>query len=86
MLPRHTDYRIEQLCVRAKAAKSDLDIRIVLKELRGALSEHTGLARESLEAQVSALITLQAKIKEFEDAKIRECEMEESDSRAPDAA
>ena len=38
----------------------------MLGQLRDALSEHIGLARQSLKAQISALSTLQAKTKDIE--------------------
>jgi hypothetical protein len=62
-LPRHTDIKIDELCAKAKAAKTEPEVRQVVGQLRSALSEHIGLARESLEAQVSALSTLEAKTK-----------------------
>lgn len=60
-MPRHTDIRIEELCTRTKAAQTETEASGVLKELQATLSEHIELARESLEAQVSTLSTLEAK-------------------------
>lgn len=65
-LPRHTELKIDELCARARAAKTERDVKRVLGELRAALSEHIGLARQSLEAQISTLSTLQAKTKDIE--------------------
>jgi len=60
-LPRHTESKIDELCAKAKAAKTEREAKRLVVELRSALSEHIGLARQSLEAQVSALSTLEAK-------------------------
>jgi hypothetical protein len=60
-LPRHTDIKIDELCAKATAAKTEREAKRAVGELRSALSEHIGLARQSLEAQVSALSTLEAK-------------------------
>jgi len=65
-LPRHTEVRIDDLCARAKAANTEREVKRVLRQLRAALAEHIGLARQSLEAQISALSTLQAKTKDIE--------------------
>jgi len=65
-LPRHTEVKIDDLCARAKAAKTEREVERVLRQLRAALSEHIVLARQSLEAQISALSTLQAKTKDIE--------------------
>ena len=62
-MPRHTDIRIKQLCSQTKAAQTDGEAKGVLKELQEALGEHIGLARESLEAQVSTLNALEARAK-----------------------
>jgi len=64
-VPRHTEIRIDELCAKAKTAKTEREARRVAKQLRSALAEHIGLARESLEAQVSALSTLEAKTKDY---------------------
>lgn len=69
MVPHHTDIRIEQLCSQTKAAQTDGEAKGVLKELRETLAEHFGLARESLEAQVSTLTALEAKAKKSKSRK-----------------
>ena len=65
-LPRHTEVKIDELCARAKTAKTEREVKRVGSQLRAALSEHIGLARQSLEAQISALSTLHAKTKDIE--------------------
>ena len=65
-LPRHTEVKIDELCARAKTAKTEREVKRVGSQLRAALSEHIGLARQSLGAQMSALSTLHAKTKDIE--------------------
>ena len=64
-LPRHTETKIDELCAKAQTAKTEREVKRVLTQLRSALSEHIGLARQSLEAQISALSTLEAKTKDY---------------------
>jgi hypothetical protein len=69
-LPRYTESRIEQLCTEAKTAKTEGDAKGAVIELQASLAEHIGLARQSLEAQVSTLASLEAKNKDLE-AKVK---------------
>jgi len=71
-VPRHTDIRIKQLCSQTKAAQTDGEAKGVLKELQEALAEHIGLARESLEAQVSTLNALETRAKKSRSKKASE--------------
>jgi hypothetical protein len=50
-----TEYRIGQLCKKAIAAEPEDSINHVIPELRAALQEHIRSAKESLEAQASAV-------------------------------
>lgn len=59
-MPAHTEARIQQLCTEALAAKTQADIERILPELRSALEERIRLAKDSLEAQVSALTAFDA--------------------------
>jgi hypothetical protein len=64
-LPRHTENKIDELCAKAKAAKTEREAERVMVASRSALAEHIGLARQSLEAQISALSALEAKTKPY---------------------
>jgi hypothetical protein len=59
-MPAHTDARIHQLCTEALAAKTQADVNRIIPELRSALEEHIRLAKESLAAQVSNIVSLDA--------------------------
>ena len=54
-MPEHTESRIMDLISQALAAKSEAEVDRVLPNLRFALREHIRLAKESLEAQATAL-------------------------------
>jgi F0F1-type ATP synthase membrane subunit b/b' len=57
-VPRFTEAKIQQLCTEAITVRTSEDVERVIGELREALELHIRLARESLEAQVSALTVL----------------------------
>jgi hypothetical protein len=76
-LPRYTESRIEQLCTEAKTARTEGDAKGAVKELQATLAEHIGLARQSLEAQVSTLASLEAKNKYLE-AKVKKSKVRRS--------
>ena len=59
-VPAHTEARIQQLCTEALAANELADVDRILPELRSALEEHVRLAKESLEAQVATITSLDA--------------------------
>lgn len=59
-MPAHTEALIQQLCTEALAAKTQADVDRILPELRSALEEHVKLAKDSLEAQVSAISAMDA--------------------------
>ena len=53
-----TEHRIRQLCTEAIAAEAEASVNHVIPELRAALQEHIRLAKESLEAQATAVSVL----------------------------
>jgi hypothetical protein len=59
-VPPYTEARIKQLCTEALAAKTQADVDRILPELRSALEEHVRLAKDSLEAQVTAITAMEA--------------------------
>jgi F0F1-type ATP synthase membrane subunit b/b' len=58
-MPPHTAARIQQLCSDAICAKTEAEIQRIIPELKAALQEHVRLAKESLQAQASAVSALE---------------------------
>jgi hypothetical protein len=57
-VPAHTEVKIQELCGKALAAKTEADVERIIPELRAALQEHVRLAKDSLEGQMSVIATL----------------------------
>ena len=60
-MPAYTEAHIKQLCTEALTAKTQADIDRIIPELRSALEEHIKLAKESLEGQLTAITTINAR-------------------------